>query len=166
MGVNYSYAYKKFHREQELKRKEYQKLGLSKSQIEQIFAIDKEIFLSDIKFRRHNQSLITDDDCNTDEGYNTLIKKFPATLTVCIDDSICSKYWWIEEIEDERLSFEIKKLSDYDIELITLIIIEGYTQHCVAKMLGVSDVCICKKMKKITSKLKASVLKNGGDSNV
>lgn len=166
MGINYSYAYKKFNREQEIKKKEYEKLGMSKSQIEQILAIDREIFLNDIRFWKHNQSLPLDEEYHNEEGRCSLIKKFPVTFTVCIENSINSKYWWIEEIEDERLVLGIKQLSDFEIELITLIIIEGYTQRCVAKMLGVSDMSISKRMKKITSKLKTSVLVNGGVENV
>lgn len=166
MKVNKGSAYRKFKKEQDIKQKEYEKLGMSKYQIEQIIQFDKEMFLENLRYSKHRCLMPANNEFDDEEGYNPLLLKHLDSLSVGIENGISSRYWWIEELEDERIIYNIKNLSDLEIELITLIIIEGYTQCSVAKKMGVSNMSISKRMKRIASKLRASVSRNGGVENV
>ena len=46
-------------------------------------------------------------------------------------------YWWIEEIEDEELAYRVKCLSSDEIEMLTLLAFDGYTQAEAAKKMGI-----------------------------
>lgn len=166
MKINKGSAYRKFKKEQENKQKEYERLGMSKHQIEQIAQFDKEVFLENLRYSKHRCLMPANNEFDDEEGYNPLLLKHLDSLSVGIENSISSRYWWIEELEDDRLICGIKNLSVLEIELITLIIIDGFTQCSVAKMMGVSNMSISKRMKRITSKLRASVSRNGGVENV
>ena len=48
-----------------------------------------------------------------------------------------SRYWWIEEINNPKLAEAIKALSPEQFELLTLVVIDGYTQAEAAKKMGI-----------------------------
>ena len=64
------------------------------------------------------------------------------------------RYAWVETIEDEELYRQLRTLSTADLELITLIAMEGYRQSEVARMWGCSRNAINKRMQKIKAILR------------
>ena len=76
----------------------------------------------------------------------------PTIVAFCCN--WCS-YAWVETIEDEELYRQLRTLSAADLELITLIAMEGYRQSEVARMWGCSQVAVHKRMKKIKKILRS-----------
>ena len=62
--------------------------------------------------------------------------------------------WCYETIEDEELYRQLRTLSTADLELITLIAMEGYRQSEVARIWGCSRNAINKRMQKIKAILR------------
>ena len=60
---------------------------------------------------------------------------------------------WVNSIEDPQLYRGLRRLSIYDLELLTLIVFEGYKKSEVAEKLGCSRSAITQRMKKIKKKL-------------
>lgn len=60
---------------------------------------------------------------------------------------------WIEDLDTVEIIVWVKKLSEKDIELLTLLSVDGLKQNEVAEMWGVSDAAISKRMKKIRDSL-------------
>ena len=65
-----------------------------------------------------------------------------------------SRFTWIGEIEDEHLLSALEKLSDEDLELLTLYIYEGYSTVELSKAYGIAHQNISKRIIKITNFLK------------
>lgn len=58
------------------------------------------------------------------------------------------------EIQDERLSSGIEKLSEEDLKLLTLYFVEGYTLAEISKVYGIARWNVHKEICKITKFLK------------
>ena len=54
-----------------------------------------------------------------------------------------------KEIEDEKLLSGLMRLSENDLEMITYLVFDGYSQVEIAEIKGVSQPSISKKIKKI-----------------
>lgn len=67
----------------------------------------------------------------------------------CFQDN--PRFAWIDELENYDLYTKICFLPKKDIDLITLIAFEGYTQKEVAVMRGNTATAICNKIKKYLS---------------
>ena len=65
-----------------------------------------------------------------------------------------SRFTWIGEIEDERLLSALEKLSDADLNLVTMYAYDGYTVTEISKVLGVAQPTISIKIKRIAKFLK------------
>lgn len=89
-----------------------------------------------------------------DEGRSPLLKKFQAQLSVT-QAEICkwSRMSWIEDLDTDEVILWVKSQSEKNIELLTLVIVDGFKQTEVAEMWGVSDTAISKRMKKIRMSL-------------
>lgn len=148
MGFNYAREKRKFDKEWEQLHQEYAAAGMSEAAITQMKAFDWGWFCSRRVYADHVQALPEESSYNED-GRSTLFRKF-AALSVAFEQGQASgRYAWVETIEDERLYRQLHTLSAADLELITLIAIEGYRQSDVARMWGCSQVAIHKRMKKI-----------------
>ncbi|MEY8392566.1 hypothetical protein AALA98_14615 [Lachnospiraceae bacterium 45-W7] len=89
-----------------------------------------------------------------DEGQSPLLKKFSAQLSVT-QGEICEwgRMDWIEDLDTVEIIVWIKKQSKKDIELLTLLSVDGLKQKEVAEIWGVSDAAISKRMRKIRESL-------------
>lgn len=65
-----------------------------------------------------------------------------------------TKFAWVGEIQDERLSVGIEKLSEEDLKLLTLYFVEGYTLSDISKVYGIALQNVRKRICKITKFLK------------
>lgn len=151
MGFNYGLKKKKFDMKWRRLRTEYESAGMAPDAIQKIYDFDVDEF----KRRRiealHTQSFTSDSSGGIDDGdESTLLNKFISTLSVSIDDLYAhSRYWWIEEINDPQLTAKIKKLPASDIELLTLIVMEGYSQVEVAARLQTTKQNINNKLARL-----------------
>ena len=160
MSWNNAYEKRKFEEKQKKQAEKYRALGMTEEQIKEMYEFDYAQFKSERRFHMHTQSFEPDKfDADEDDNEKlSIVEKFQDVLATTQDDSADkSRYWWIEEIENEMLSERVKKLSPEDLELITQNVIEGYSQTDLAKIYGISQKNISKKIKKIKNFLEKGV---------
>lgn len=150
MAFNYAKERRAFDREWERLRGEYQAAGMTTESIDKLYTFDLEWFNSRRSFINHTQDLpseaVPDED---DQERSSLIRKF-ASFSVALDESAMGgRYGWVEEIEDAGLLDKLRRLSRDDLELLTLITIEGYSQTETARLQGCSQKNISMKMSRI-----------------
>lgn len=156
MSINFGKEYKKFRAEQKRLREYYESLGMSKEVMDALYDFDKMQFCEDIAYRRRTQSFqVSDEDNIADDDKSPLFKRFLEIISVPFEFHTSEKFWWIQEIEDEELLSRLLQLSVNDLEVITYLVFEGYKQYEIAKINGVSQPAIFKKIKKIKKILKS-----------
>lgn len=148
MGFHYFYEKRKFELEWELLEKEYAAAGMEETAISLLKMFDWQWFCSRRVYDNHIQDF--PNESMSDETVNsTLLQKF-AALSVTFDlEDLTGRYDWIETIEDRKLYQNICSLTQADLELLTLIVMGGYTQAEIARLYGCSRNAIYKRMKKI-----------------
>ena len=65
-----------------------------------------------------------------------------------------TRFAWVGEVQNERLHTGLEKLSDEDLKLLTLYAVSGFNEHEIAKVFGLSQPAIHKRIAKITLFLK------------
>ena len=65
-----------------------------------------------------------------------------------------TRFAWVGEVQNERLHTGLEKLSDEDLKLLTLYAVSGFNEHEIAKVFGLSQPDIHKRIAKITLFLK------------
>ena len=147
----------KVEKEQAEKRKKYLAAGMTEEEIQTLLNFDKNYFRSQRREATHTQRLNISafaESERVEEPKNPLLKKFLHSLTVEDKHFEGDRYGWIEEIENKKLYLAIKSLSNADKELLTQYIFDGLTQTEIAEIEGVTNVVICKKIKRIKEFLK------------
>ena len=154
MGFNYAFEMKKFTKKWDKLRKEYEAVGMSEQDIQVMYEFDLNVFRNNRNECNHTQPLsgnLYEDQSEQDETTSVLLKKFLKETSEndkhCFQDN--PRYAWIDELENDELYTKICLLPQKDIDLITLIVFEGYTQQEVAVMRGNTATAICKKVKKL-----------------
>ena len=140
MGWNNAYERKKFEAKQKKQAEEYRALGMSEEQIQIMYEFDLEQFNSNRSYYSHTQSFIPDDfdESEDDDEKLSIFDKFKDVLTISIEDSSDkSRYWWIEEIDEPETVKKIKSLSERDLGILTLMVIDELTHEEIAKIMGV-----------------------------
>lgn len=142
MCWNDGYERRKFEARQKKQAEEYRALGMTEEQIKEMYEFDLEQYKSDRRYHMHTQPFTSSDfdDGEDDDSESTLLNKFFDELTLTIDSrSEQSRYWWIEEIDNPKLAETIKTLSPEQIELLTLVVIDGYGQTEIAEIISGFD---------------------------
>ena len=140
MSWNDGYERRKFEARQKKQAEEYRALGMSEEQIQIMYEFDLEQFNSNRSYYSHTQSFIPDDfdESEDDDEKLSIFEKFKDVLTISIEDSSDkSRYWWIEEIDEPETVKKIKSLSERDLEILTLMVIDELTHEEIAKIMGV-----------------------------
>lgn len=152
MSFNYAREKRKFDREWEQMQKEYAVAGMDEEVIAQMKEFDWKWFCSRRSYDNHNQPLPEEDFA---EGGNTaLFRKFPSLSVDFEAQKFLERYAWLQEIGDEKIHQRLSNLGKKDLELVTLIAIDGYTQTEIAKMWECSRSAITQRMNKIKKILK------------
>ena len=152
MGWNNAYETKKFEAKQKKQAEEYRALGMTEEQIQAIYEFDLEQFKSERRNRMHIQQFTSSDfdEGEDDDSESTLYDKFFDELTCSIETlGGKSRYWWVEEIDNQKLAERVKMLSEEDLELLTKSIVDGYNQTQLAEIYGIAQKNISKKLKRI-----------------
>ena len=160
MSWNNGYETKKFEARQKKQAEEYRALGMTEEQIKAMYEFDLEQFKSERRYRMHTQPLQVEEfeENDADESDNTLLNEFFDELTCTIETSgDKSRYWWVEEIDNPNLVRAIKGLSAEQIELLTLVAIDGYGQTEIAELLNVSQSAISQRLATIKKNLKTTL---------
>ena len=140
MSWNNAYEKRKFEEKQKKQAKKYRALGMTEEQIKEMYEFDYAQFKSERRFHMHTQSFEPDkfDDDEDDNEKLSIVEKFQDVLATTQDDSTDkSRYWWIEEIDEPETVKKIKSLSERDLEILTLMVIDELTHEEIAKIMGV-----------------------------
>lgn len=158
MGFNYAKEKKQFDREWEKLRKEYADAGMAPSAIESMRAYDWEYFLSRRTYESHTQPLPEATLRNDEEGQQNipavLLRKFSALTTSFDVEDFCGRYAWVDTIGSVELAAKLALLTDKDLELLTLYIIEGHSQAEIAQIQRRDQSVISRKIKRLKKFLK------------
>lgn len=140
MSWNDGYERKMFAKRQKKQAEEYRALGMTEEQIQTMYEFDLEQFKSERRHRMHTQPLQVEEfeENDADESDNTLLNEFFDELTCTIETSgDKSRYWWVEEIDEPETVKKVKSLSERDLEILTLMVIDELTHEDIAKIMGV-----------------------------
>ena len=126
LGFNYGYEKKKFDSRWKRLEVEYCDAGMSEEQIAAMKEYDWAWFCSQRVFQNHTQPIPCeqyDEVC----GQSQLFRKF-ASLSYQwdVDKIDQTRYGWLASVENEQLLLRLKKLSKKDLELLTLLFVDGY----------------------------------------
>jgi len=155
MAFNNGLERKKFEQEQKRLGEEYRAAGMSEEAIREMYLFDLDRFNSDRRFGEHTQQFAISELEDDDEATSPLYEKFSDVLTVSIERSgEHSRFWWIDETDDADLATKLRKLSVDDLELLTLIVQDGYTVVEIAHLHGVAHSTISRKLSRLKKYLK------------
>lgn len=150
MSWNNALETRKFLAEQRVLREKYRASGMSDTQIQAMYDYDYLQFCSERRFRQHIQPTRASEPGElTDELERMIAFRTTAGPDGLESASGHSRYWWVEELENERLLCVIRQLSRDDLELLTLYLIQGFSQADIGAMFGTSKANISKKLKRI-----------------
>ena len=155
MGFNYGLEKKNFDSQWAVTRKQYEDAGMSSEAIQAMYDYDWSVFNANRSYQNHTQEMAAPSFEQSEESYSPLMNKYQEAISVT--DHYCetnSRFAWIGEIEDENLLSALEKLSDEDLELLTLYIYEGYSTVELSKAYGIAHQNISKRIIKITNFLK------------
>ena len=155
MGFNYGLEKKNFDSQWAVTRKQYEDAGMSREAIQAMYDYDCSVFNATRAYQNHTQEIAAPSFEQSEESYSPLMNKYQEAISVT--DHYCetnSRFAWIGEIEDENLLSALEKLSDEDLELLTLYIYEGYSTVELSKAYGIAHQNISKRIIKITNFLK------------
>lgn len=135
----YNYAREKRRFDAEWKRRElwYRKEGMSEDDIEEMRRFDLEQFNRDRAYESRRRPLET--ACGS---CYTLMPEF--------NSGHCG---WMEELNDPRLSANLCELPEADLELLTLLCVDGLSQAQTARVLGCTQQAVSKRLYKIKKQL-------------
>ena len=150
MGFNYGKEKILFDKEWKILKEQYIRAGMPENAINDLYYFDWSWFKMRRIYANHVQLLPEEnfDDQNLEER-TELFKKYASLLTEFDEYSFSSRYDWVETLSNVKLGKMIKKLRIEELELLTLIAIEGYSQREVAYKMNCSQNAISKKLIKI-----------------
>ncbi|MCI9279070.1 MAG: sigma-70 family RNA polymerase sigma factor [Lachnospiraceae bacterium] len=159
MGFNYGLEKKKFDGEWERLRREYAAAGMDEAAIEAMHEFDWQIFKRERTYCRHTQQVprqrFDEDGDMAEEGSFALYMKYADRFSVAAAEVDRERRdSWLDEIGSEALVARLKGLCGSDRELLTLYVFEGYTVTEIARMQGVSQPVISKKLNRLKKYLK------------
>ena len=133
MAYNYAREKRRFDTEWRCKELWYRKEGVSEDGIEEMRRFDLEQFNRDRAYESRRRPLET--ACGS---YYTLMPECNP-----------GRGGWIEELSDSRLYAKLRELSEADLELLTLLCVDGRSQAQTANVLGFTQQAVSKRLRKI-----------------
>ena len=152
MSWNNAYRRKQFEEKQKKQAEEYRALGMTEEQIKAMYEFDLEQFRSDRRFYSHTQSLLPDtfDENEDNDEKLSIFELFKNVFTTTIEEAECkSRYWWVDEIGEDDLLGGVRNLNSEEIEILTLIVFENYSQKDAAEKMGIPYRSFKRKIKQI-----------------
>ena len=148
MKLNYGYEYAKFRAEQKKQREYYLSVGMSEETIAEIEEFDKQEFLRELAYKRNTIPWdITTPFETDDESKNPLYERNFYQLTVSIESNLPpTRYGWIEQIENPQMIDAINQLTKEQIEIITLLVFDEREQEEIAKILGINQSSVSRRI--------------------
>ncbi len=99
---------------------------------------------------RNRVQALPSEQCEDESEQSCLFRKFESlSCTWDTGDVDSRRFGWLSSLEDELLYRRLCKLPEDDLELLTLLIVDGYRQADVARLWNCSRNVIYKRLKKI-----------------
>ena len=155
MTFNYGAERKKFEKNWAETEVIYRKHGMSESAIREMREYDWDLFKAARIEAIHSQDIgfQMDEEDDTDMMESPLLMKFLDQFTSQYDThGSHNRHWWLEELSDPRFVAALPRLTEDDKELLTLIVVEGYTQEECAVKLHISQRGISYRMQAVFGK--------------
>lgn len=154
MSFNNGNERRKLNAKWEQLRVQYREAGMSEDAIQAMYEFDLGVLNSERAYDA-NTVAVCDGEDDVDARKAADLKQYEAAITVTDTyHETKSRFAWIGEIEDENLLSALEKLSDDDLEILTLYIYEGYSTVELSKAYGIAHQNISKRIIKITNFLK------------
>lgn len=155
MGFNYGRERQKFEDNWRKLRIQYRAAGLSEDQVDELYTFDNDVFREQRRYENHRQSLPSEELSDDDQGsMASLFRKFEQLSDTFDESSFSGAFAWVDTISDAKLTYRLKQLRQADLELLTLLAVNGYTQSEIARLQGCSKNAISKKVIRIKNFLK------------
>ena len=151
MSFNKGYELKKFEAHWEKLRIEYADAGMTEDAIQKMYEYDLAVFNDDRAHHRYDVEIPNAEDS---ENRNDYVEYVRATTVTDTYHETKTRFAWVGEVQNERLQSGLEKLSDDDLELLTLYVHEGYNTVELSKVYGIAQQNISKRILKITKFLK------------
>ena len=145
MGFYYATERKRFEREWDKLRKEYEAAGMPSEAIQSLYEFDLEFFRSQRTYINRTQSMPEEYISDDDSERSSIFRKFA---------NFSGRFAWVDTIENQQLACALRQLSDEDLELLTFLVLEEHTQRELAEKLGCTQEAISKRFIKIKKFLK------------
>ena len=137
MAYNYAREKRKFDAEWKRKALWYRKEGMSEEDIDAMHSFDLAQF-------------------NRDRAYESRRRPLETACGSCytlMPERNSGRGGWIEELSDPRLSAKLRELPEADLELLTLLCVDGCSQTQAAHVLGFTQQAVSKRLRKIKKHL-------------
>lgn len=155
MGFNYAREKRKFEEHWERVRWQCEMAGMSQDAIGKLRDFDWDWFKSRRRYISHLADLsdsVTLEDL-PQKGVEWSTGDTPLCYgAVCMEST--ERFHWMDEIEDEVLLQKLMLLDTSDLELLTCVVFEGYTQSEIAQKLCVNQATISRRFSQIQNFLK------------
>ena len=149
MGFYYATERKRFEREWDKLRKDYEAAGMSQEAIQLLYEFDLETFRSERTYANHTLPLADEHIRNDKLEPSTLYRKYVNASTSFDEVDFSGRYSWVDAIENQRLVCALRQLSNEDLELLTFLVLEEHTQRELAQKWGCSQKNVSVRFKRI-----------------
>ena len=155
MGFNYSREKFIFDKEWEKLREQYKKAGMSDEAVQELYDFDWSWFRMRRNYENRVQAMPEEEiEEQNAETRSNLFQRFTSLSTSFDEVEFSGRYAWLDTISDDALSKKLRDLSDYELEVLTLWALEGYTQCEIARKMRCSQKAISNRLFKIKRILK------------
>ena len=154
MSFNNGNERRKLNAKWEQLRVQYREAGMSEEAIQAMYEFDLGVLNSE---RAYDASTVAvcDGEDDVDARKAADLKQYEAAITVTDTyHETKTRFIWVGEIQNERLHAGLEKLSDEELQLVTLYFHEKYSTVELSKVYGIAQQSISKRILKITKFLK------------
>lgn len=152
MSYNSGNARRIFYTKWNKLREEYRAAGMEEDAIQKLYEYDLAVFNNDRAHHRYDVEIPTADDSENQSDY---VEYERATTVTDTYHETKTRFAWVGEIKNVRLQAGLEKLSDEELQLITLYFYEEYSTVELSKVYGIAHQNISKRIIKITNFLKS-----------
>jgi len=150
-GFNYGRERKKMEKEWKKTAKICKEAGMSDQQISEIYRMWLDELNGDRRFSKHTFSYNEEE-----EGEKILTALSYAMYQSGMTQdkfSGCGRYSWIDDIATPEIVMWLKSLNEIEIELLTMLVVDGLNQSEAAKKLGKCPSDISRRIRRLRESL-------------
>jgi len=136
MGFNYAHEKAKFEAEWKKRAESYHAAGMSEESIQILRDDAWNEFKSDRNYALHTQEYPSE-GLNDENDASSLFTKFSSLTDSFTEEDLFERYSWLDAVENPELIHKLKQLDREKLEMVTLVVYEGYTQEEAATLMKI-----------------------------